>query len=532
MKMKPWIEKIKASKGLRWGVGALAALFLFLFAAPYFLDEALRGSMETKMNRALQGYSVRLPGLHLQLLRLSVTLKDLTVVQQAHPETPVAYFPAIKAGISWREVLTGSLVAKFTLERPEININLKQLQSEASDTVSLKERGWQQAVEEIYPLKTNTIAVTNAQVTYIDQDPQRPLVLSRLNLRAGNIRNIDLPDQPYPSTFHLDTAVFDTGQGSIDGVANFLAKPYPGIKGRVKLEKVPVDYFQSLAARSNLTIDGGVLGALGQAEFSPTVKTAHLENLTIHGMNIDYTHATQTAEAEKKRAALVAKTARELSNKPGLMMRADQVTLTACTLGMVNEAASKPYRMYLADTDIRLSNFSNKFSQGPAHAQLKAKFMGSGVTTASADFRPEKEGSDYDISLKVEESQLTAMNDVLRSFGNFDVTAGVFSLVTEIHVKNDAITGYIKPFFKDMKVYDKRQDKEQGIPHQMYEMLIGGASKALENRPNQQVATRVVLEGKVKNPETSSWQIVGELIKNAFFKAILPGFEKEFAGKR
>jgi hypothetical protein len=161
---------------------------------------------------------------------------------------------------------------------------------------------------------------------------------------------------------------------------------------------------------------------------------------------------------------------------------------------------------------------------------LKAKFMGSGSTTASATFRPEKGGPDLDLHVKIEDTQLTAMNDVLLSYGNFDVSAGVFSLVTELHVKNDTISGYIKPFFKDMKVYDRRKDRERGVFHQMYELMIGGVAKILKNRPNKEVATKVTISGTVGNPETSTWQIVIELIKNAFFKAILPSFEKEVTG--
>ena len=156
--------------------------------------------------------------------------------------------------------------------------------------------------------------------------------------------------------------------------------------------------------------------------------------------------------------------------------------------------------------------------------------MGSGITTASANFRPEKGGPDLDLYVKMEETQLTAMNDLLRSFGDFDVSAGIFSLVTELHIKNDAISGYIKPFFKDMKVYDRRKDKERGIFHQMYELMIGGVAKILKNRPNKEVATKITISGTVGNPETSTWQIVSELIKNAFFKAILPSFEKEVPG--
>ncbi len=531
MEVKSWAKKLKDSKSVRWVVGISLALALVLYSASYFLNEPLRSNIEKKMNSDLKGYSVRLPGVHVQLISLSLTLKGLTVLQQAHPDPPVVYFPALKASIHWREILAGKLVGEFMLDQPKININLQQLRSEAASKVPLKDLGWQQAVEDIYPLKINTLKINDASITYIDQDPKKPLVLSHLNLQATNIRNLHLPDKVYPSSFHLDTAIFGTGHGSIDGAANFLAEPYPGVKGRLVLEKVPVEYLSTVTSRSNLTIHGGVLQASGNAEYSPTVKNVHLENLTIQGMKMDYVHSQRTAAAEKKGAVIVEKAAKELSNKPGLLLRADQVSLIGCTLGMVSEETRKPYRIFLADTDFHLSNFSNNFSQGPAHAQLKAKFMGSGITRASAVFRPEKEGPDLDLYVKIEDTQLTAMNNLLRAYGDFDVSGGSFSLVTELHIKNDAISGYIKPFFKDMKVYDRRKDKKRSYVHQMYEMMIGGVASLLENRSKQEVATKADITGRVGNPEMSTWQIVVELIKNAFFKAILPSFEKEVRGK-
>ncbi|HPJ97636.1 MAG TPA: DUF748 domain-containing protein [Syntrophales bacterium] len=527
IKKKTSIKKLSDSRAFRWGVGIPAALALVLYIASFSLDEPLRSIIEKQINLDLKGYSVQLPKLHVQLIGLSLTLKGLTVRQQAYPNPPVAHFPVIKAGIHWREILSGRLVAEFRLDQPKININLQQLRSEAAGKISLKEQGWQQALENVYPLKINSVKINDGGVTYIDQDPKRPLVLSHLNLQATNIRNVHLRDQVYPSSFHLDTAIFGAGHGRIDGKANFLAEPYPGIKGRLKLEQVPIDYFNTVIARSNLSIHGGVLHASGDAEYAPNVKNAHLEYLTIQGMKLDYIHSQRTAAVEKKRAAVVGKTARELSNKPGVVIRADQLKLTGCTLGMVNKAARKPYRLFLTDADFRMNNFSNQISQGPAEALLTGKFMGSGITTVSGNFRPRKDGPDWDLNLKIQDTQLTAMNDLLRSYGNFDVSAGRFSLISELNVKNNTISGYVKPFFKDVNVYGGRKDKAQGIFHQLREMVIGGAAKLLENRSRQEVATKADIRGSLENPETSTWQIVVELVKNAFFRALLPGFEKE-----
>jgi len=226
------------SRLVRWGVGIPVALVLVLVIVSFFIDAPLRRSIENKMNHELKGYAVRLPGVHLSLLDLSLTLKGLTVIQKAHPEPAVVQIPALRASIHWREILAGKLVAEFLLERPEININLKQLRSEVASQVPIKERGWQQAVQAIYPLKINSLKIREATITYIDQDPKRPLILSHLNLKASNIRNIRQPDQVYPSQFHLDTAVFTSGRATVDGAADFLAVPYPGIKGDIRLEKL------------------------------------------------------------------------------------------------------------------------------------------------------------------------------------------------------------------------------------------------------------------------------------------------------
>jgi hypothetical protein len=158
--------------------------------------------------------------------------------------------------------------------------------------------------------------------------------------------------------------------------------------------------------------------------------------------------------------------------------------------------------------------------------------MESGTTAATAQFRPEKNGPDFDLNVKIEDTNLKAMNDLLRAYDNFDVSGGLFSFYSELHIKNSVISGYVKPFFKDMKVYDRRQDKEKKLFHKLYEALIGGGAKLLESTPREEVVTKVEISGTAKKPEMSTWQIIVGLVKNAFFKEILPGFEREVSRAR
>ena len=529
-----WLAPVGRSvpRALIWTGGTLLALLLLLFVASFFVDEPMRRSMERRMNQSLKGYSVQLPGLHFQLIGLSVTLKGLTVRQQANPNPPVMYIPHLHASVHWRELFSGHVVADFLFEQPKVYVNLTQFRSERKDPVPVKEKGWQQAFEQIYPLKVNLLRIRDGEITYIDEDPKRPLQITHLSFRANNIRNIHSKDRVYPSPVHAEATVFGSGQAVVDGHANFLAEPYPGVHVNASFQKVPLDYFRPVLARANLVVRKGTLSTDGEIEYAPAIKFVHLNELTVRDLYVDYVHTAPTAPAEAQRKQKVEKAVSKVSNKPGVLLRLDKLTVTGCDVGMVNKAKDPPYRVFLSDATATVTNLSNHFSQGPAVVRLKGRFMGSGPTEADATFRPDNNGPDFDLKGQIENTQMTTMNDLLRAYGKFDVVAGVFSFYTEIHIKNGVISGYVKPLFKDMKVYDKRQDADKSFFRKAYEAIVGGIAKFLENRPRAEVATVADISGRVDSPHSSTWQVIGRLIENAFFHAILPGFDREISTRK
>jgi hypothetical protein len=158
---------------------------------------------------------------------------------------------------------------------------------------------------------------------------------------------------------------------------------------------------------------------------------------------------------------------------------------------------------------------------------MKGKFMGTGDTKVTGTFRAETKNPDFNLNIAIENTQMPAMTDLFKAYGNFDIKAGLFSLYSELTISADKVEGYVKPLFKEMKVYDRRQAAEKSLFHKLYVELVGGVSKLLENRPRDEVATKVGISGPIGSLKTSTWQIVINLIQNAFFKSILPGFEKE-----
>ena len=94
-------------------------------------------------------------------------------------------------------------------------------------------------------------------------------------------------------------------------------------------------------------------------------------------------------------------------------------------------------------------------------------------------------------------------------------------------MKHGRIRGYIKPLFKDVKAYDPTQDRDKSAGRKLYERVVTGVSKVMKNMPRKEVATEVDISGPVESPQSSTVQAIVKLIQNAFFKAILPGFDRE-----
>ena len=122
---------------------------------------------------------------------------------------------------------------------------------------------------------------------------------------------------------------------------------------------------------------------------------------------------------------------------------------------------------------------------------------------------------------------MTALNDLFRAYGKFDVYAGTLQVNSEIGVHDKYMRGYVKPIFKDIEIYDARQDAKKSLFKEVYESAVDLASKILTNRNRDQVATNVPIEGPVGDPDSSFFAVLGGLLENAFIKAILPGFDQQ-----
>jgi hypothetical protein len=518
----------KAAKIFTWIIGILLLLVLIAIVAAFFIDEPLRRRMEARLNSTLQGYTVKIGKLDFHPIGLSLDLEDATIMQHDNPEPPVAHIPRLSASVDWRAILFGRVVADFEFDSPKVYINRKQAKKEIEDETPIQKRGWQQALQEIYPLKINHFLIYNGALTYVDEGPFRPLELTAVNLSAANIRNIASEEGVYPSPVHIDAVVFGKGKLLLEGNADFLAEPHVSFKTDASLENIALDYFRPLIERHNFTVRKGTLSAHGAMEYAAHTKYINISEVRARGVDGEYIN--RTAESAPQTAAKkVDEAAKEYSDAPTLAVNVDKVFIDG-RLGFFNSARNPQYRIFWDPCQVQISNFTNQSQDGAMVGRMTGLFMGSGNSKIDVTARPNPKGPDIDLRIAIDETDMKSMNELFRSYGNFDVVGGNFSFYSEITVRNGNMKGYVKPLFKDVDVYDQRQDKEKGLFRKLYEGVIGGLSWVFQNNPRDEVATTIPISGKLSNPQTSTWETIIGLIQNAFFKAILPGFERE-AGK-
>ena len=170
-------------------LAGIALLLFLLLTAALFIDEPLRAYIEEKMNRSLKGYRVHIGALDFHPLGASIDLHEIRLERVDEPGPPVATISRWSASVHWRALLSGRLVNDQDIERPKFHMTRTLARREAGNDTPVTERGWQDAVESVYPFKINQVRITDGEILYVDEaKPDQPLRARRMNLQASNIR--------------------------------------------------------------------------------------------------------------------------------------------------------------------------------------------------------------------------------------------------------------------------------------------------------------------------------------------------------
>jgi hypothetical protein len=191
---------------------------------------------------------------------------------------------------------------------------------------------------------------------------------------------------------------------------------------------------------------------------------------------------------------------------------------------------AKPVDVYLSEVNGSVDNLGNIRNdttplvasvQATAVAMDQAKFEIK-MTLDPFSYRPT-----FHLVLRLLGLDVTKINDLALSYGKFDFKRGWFDLVVEADSKEGQMSGYVKPLFRNLKVFSLTKDlKEDNVLQFFWQALVGFATTVFKNQSRDQVGTLVPFTGSSEGKtSTDLLATLGNLLRNAFVRAYLPRLE-------
>jgi hypothetical protein len=167
---------------------------------------------------------------------------------------------------------------------------------------------------------------------------------------------------------------------------------------------------------------------------------------------------------------------------------------------------------------LNLNNASDQEERLPSTISATATSIGGGHLTVNAGINVLKEIPDMDLDLKFEQISMPALNDFFKAYAKVDVEKGSFNVYSEVTIDSGMVAGYVKPIAIGVKLVDLEKDKDKPV-ELLWESFVGLVKDVFKNQKENQIATKVPIEGNLNNVKTATWPTVWNIFENAFVKA-------------
>ncbi len=137
-----------------------------------------------------------------------------------------------------------------------------------------------------------------------------------------------------------------------------------------------------------------------------------------------------------------------------------------------------------------------------------------------------KDDPTFDMDAELENLQLPELNEFFQAYASFQVNEGTLGLYTEIAAKEGKFKGYVKPIITDLKVLGK-ENHDVSFWQKTWEVIVAAAGVILRNPKEEQVATKLPMEGTFDDTDSDVWHAIIVLLRNAFIQALQPSIDGE-----
>jgi hypothetical protein len=149
--------------------------------------------------------------------------------------------------------------------------------------------------------------------------------------------------------------------------------------------------------------------------------------------------------------------------------------------GSVRFLASKkktPVDVHLTQVEGTLDNLGNILDEtNPLAATVRATAlaMDQAKVELNVTIDPTSYHPTFHLAVRLLGLDVTKLNDLALAYGKFDFKKGWFDLVVEADAKEGQLTGYVKPLFRDLKVFSVTEDmKDKNVLEYFWQALVVG----------------------------------------------------------
>lgn len=132
----------------------------------------------------------------------------------------------------------------------------------------------------------------------------------------------------------------------------------------------------------------------------------------------------------------------------------------------------------------------------------------------------------FDLQAECKHLQLPELNNFFKAYGKFTVEKGDFSVYAEVAARDGGFKGYVKPLIKDLSVLGP-DNKDENVLTKLWEGVLDAVAWVLKNKGEDQLATKIPLEGRFDNPHPNILYTIFALLRNGFIEALNPALDYE-----
>lgn len=172
-----------------------------------------------------------------------------------------------------------------------------------------------------------------------------------------------------------------------------------------------------------------------------------------------------------------------------------------------------------------LRNVVDKDKQLPSTLIVRGNSIGGGDLDMTGKMNILRPIPDMDIETRLEHVNLPALSNYSNAYAAIDIKKGNLNVYSEFIVKNNKVSGYVKPIATDISLIDLR--KTSNPIKLAWETLVSVVVEIFTNHSKDQFATKIPLEGDLDNVDTDSWATIAGIIENAFINAFKNGLDRD-----